>query len=340
MPTKCGKFIHTNNIYIFICYIVVILLVGYGMITVIFHYFPPIPDTTNIKVWSNYTKEIAGNTLGYNNSRIVFFLIFLHVLHFIFCMPFLYVTKIFYGFLLGPMIGFSLAIMVEGILLTGSVYVLTKIYKFENNNFKDMLGSINQYHSTNTIVVLSQISSFPLHCSVTLVTNDFVTIHRFLLIHIFVSVVMTAKDVGTGYLLEIRNSSPYIPAIFTAILVLSGVIPFIVAMYLTWCNTIFKYIEHKKLSNTKKEKGEVENSPLIEKQTKKIHLDTYEDNQEVQDQEAFEVSVSETKSCIDSAKPEHIQNKLETIPVSKEDINPESQIQYTQKNKSTHVYKK
>lgn len=217
-----------------IFYTLVGMCLGFFMFHVLISpHMPPIPQGSDIKQWVNFTDTVVYET----NNRPVYFIIpclaIFHAMHILLAMPFMYITKIFYGVFLPIPIGFASCVIVELCLVSiGTMYFdnmsIKRYEKFEN-----VLKNFVKSHGVVVFTAMAQMSSFPQCCTNAVITNGITTKKRFVLIHSGVTVFTTAKDMAAAYCIREAHKSVYMTLAFSVLLMTSGLIPIILSVYMT-----------------------------------------------------------------------------------------------------------
>ena len=197
-----------------------------------------IPHDLNVTTWKT-TIEQANETLHMTSTvHQIGFLLTLHFLQVIMFFPMMHVTKILYGFWLGPLWGWLLCCAWELTLIF--VYLTT----IKINPIKEIQDIVTESRAKGVLwgeLVVLAMSSTPLQVKVCLVQSGGVTIIEFWTANVLVTCVLSFKNTICGYLLSTSFSVTNF-ALITTIITLSTLIPTIATVYVS-SKTLYKCLQ-------------------------------------------------------------------------------------------------
>ena len=226
------KYILHNLLVCRLCTVIVVTAIFSILIPIL---FPQIPSGSDMQEWVIFTTHIdkASSENQYIMIRIGVFLICVHAIHIFLCIPFLFITKMMYGFFFGIWKGYLICVLWEVFLVTGMTNYIKVYSVIEMTNdiiIPKLYKSCHKYGPI-TITCAAQLSSLPLHITNSLVRMGIVTKRTFVRIHTCVTLSVSFKHVVMGHLLHNINNSNYIMFIFSILFFMSSIIP----VMLTFC---------------------------------------------------------------------------------------------------------
>jgi hypothetical protein len=226
------KYILHNLLVCRLCTVIVVTAIFSILIPIL---FPQIPSGSDMQEWVIFTTHIdkASSENQYIMIRIGVFLICVHAIHIFLCIPFLFITKMMYGFFFGIWKGYLICVLWEVFLVTGMTNYIKVYSVIEMTNdiiIPKLYKSCHKYGPI-TITCAAQLSSLPLHITNSLVRMGIVTKRTFVRIHTCVTLSVSIKHVVMGHLLHNINNSNYIMFIFSILFFMSSIIP----VMLTFC---------------------------------------------------------------------------------------------------------
>lgn len=216
-----------------IFFIALQICIGFVLFYCLSFFIPDIPKNTNIHTWRNFTVEVGDRVDETSTTSLTFILILLHTLHLFFSMPFLYVTKMFYGYFLGHVYGFLICFGVEIILISLCTFYFSGTVTAENYRFRHILQNLIKIHGETITLIIGHMSSFPIAITSTATTYGGINIYKFIFINVCVSVLTTCKDIANGVILRGSNQAGYSSRFLAFSLVFSGVLPTLLCLYMT-----------------------------------------------------------------------------------------------------------
>lgn len=188
-----------------------------------------IPTDLNATAWKAAIHS-ANDTLHMTSTaHQIFFLLSVHFLQVLLLFPLLHVTKMLYGFWLGPLWGWVLCCaweltLILAYLLTVPVHPVADIHDI-------VLESRAQKQLWIELVILA-LSSTPLQVDACLLEFGGVTVMEFFTANVLVTCVMTFKNTFCGYLISTAFSVVNV-AIITTVISLSTLIPTLATVYIS-----------------------------------------------------------------------------------------------------------
>ena len=197
-----------------------------------------IPSDWNATTWRESIDEV--NESLHMSSRVhqIVFLMTLHLLQVLMLFPMMHVTKILYGFWLGPLWGWLLCCVWE-LVLIGGYLVRIKI-----SPVREVVDIVSEARVRGVLwgeLVLLALSHTPLQVDACLLEFGGVTVTEFWTANVLVTCVMTFKNTICGHLLASSFSVTNF-AVITTIITLSTLIPTIATVYVS-SKTIYKCVE-------------------------------------------------------------------------------------------------
>ena len=197
-----------------------------------------IPNDLNATTWQADIQK-ANETLHMTSKlHQIAFLLSLHFLQVLLLFPMMHVTKILYGFWLGPIWGWLLCCAWELTLIFA--YLLT----IKPNPHKEVQDIVNEAREKGLLwgeLVILALSSTPLQVDACLLEFGGVTVTEFWTANILVTCVMSFKNTICGYLLSTSFSVTNF-ALITTIITLSTLIPTFATIYIS-SKTLYKCLQ-------------------------------------------------------------------------------------------------
>lgn len=171
------------------------------IVTLVWH--DDIPQSLEAHEWANFTRKIDYALNGEDSSRgIVMFLLLVHALQTLFCLPLMHITKILYGYLLGVWIGCAVATVWEMSLVGGFVLFCARLEPAAPTPpLRKLLEYTLELRDSGRFYVFTmcvQLASIPLVTAAALVLYKIMTPKEFLASHLVVTFVMSLKDAWLG----------------------------------------------------------------------------------------------------------------------------------------------
>lgn len=200
-----------------------------------------IPTDLNVEHWKNFTSKLQYELETSDENQILMYLLIIHALQVVCCVPLMHITKILYGYFFGTVTGGLIACVWEMglVLVFVTVCVQNTPIKPAPANLQILLSYVEGLRYKKVFypfLCMFQIASIPLISGTSLVLFRIVTSTEFLLSHLIVTVVMTFKDTFLGELISGADGSTndiinisvlfvistFLPTIFT--LIIMGII--------------------------------------------------------------------------------------------------------------------
>jgi hypothetical protein len=226
--------LHSNN-NIDIVIKLAIAIVFSAILSVIVHrMIPKLPIDSDISGWTNFTHQVDISSSKINTSYIVCTLMVLHAVHFVCCVPFMFVTKMMYGHFLGIAKGCIVCILWEVLMLILFVASFSTYDdpKHPINSMRFPIDRLCRKLGIYNTIAAAQISSIPISCTCMLFTSGAVTRTQYTTVHVLVTVVNSSKDVFMGVLLHTIYQNNTDSIMFIILLVATTTIPSALAFLL------------------------------------------------------------------------------------------------------------
>ena len=171
------------------------------IVTLVWH--DDIPQSLESHEWANFTRKIEYALNGEDSTRsIVLFLLLVHALQTLFCLPLMHITKIMYGYLLGVWVGCAVATVWEMSLVSGFVLFCARLKpSVASPPLRKLLEYTLELRDSGRFYVFTmcvQLASIPLVTAAALVLYKIMTPVEFLASHLVVTFVMSLKDAWLG----------------------------------------------------------------------------------------------------------------------------------------------
>ena len=222
-----------------------------------------IPRDTNSHLWTELIRK-TNETLNMTNTlHQIIFLMTLHFLQLLMMFPFMHVTKVLYGFWLGPVWGWLLCCGWELTLIFG---YLSKIQSNPLQEITDIVTEAREKGVLFAELVALALSSVPLQIEACLLEFGGVKVKEFWTASMLVTCIMSFKNTICGYLISTSFSAKYF-ALIASIVSLSTIIPTISTMYVS-SKTMYRCIQIYRSRNLST--GEITEELLSEKKEDSI----------------------------------------------------------------------
>jgi len=216
------------------CYLFSVLVGSLSVVVVMYmcvgtEYRDIVPSGANVSEWRQFRDKFKLTVSGEGTARTVVFLMVLHLAHILLCLPMMHVTKVLYGFLLGPLSGGALCSAWETFVVLAYV---CSLHISRNQGITALVESSRARHILFYELACVQIASLPLHVAATLVSFGGVSVWEFMSSHTVVTCLMSFKDTLAGGILS-GDPSPRTVVYIGVLLVVSTVLPTAMTMYLS-----------------------------------------------------------------------------------------------------------
>ena len=186
-----------------------------------------IPKDLNTTKWSEFSHSIEKNLQIENKLYASGILMTIHSLQILCCIPLLHITKIFYGYWLGIIQGFSLCVSCEFLLY----FLCLKCEK--KTCLRDFQKYVSEKRSSGLLIFSISficLSNLPLQTKLLVFKFSDISMNEFLIGSMIPTSVMTMKNVVVGSVLAQSPSHSSI-AIMTIIISFSLVLPTLSTVY-------------------------------------------------------------------------------------------------------------
>ena len=188
-----------------------------------------IPHSLNATAWQRSVSRVNEALHMHRLPQQIAFLLTIHCAQVLLLLPMMHVTKILYGFLLGPVFGWLLCCAWELLL------ILAYVSRLEPRPHADVTAIVSDSRAQGRLfpeLVLLALSSTPLQIDGCLLQFGGVTVWEFWSANLIVTCVMTFKNTLAGYLLAASGSAATLAAV-TIIISASTLIPTAATAYVS-----------------------------------------------------------------------------------------------------------
>lgn len=205
------------------------------IVTLVWH--DDIPQSIEAHEWANFTRKIEYALNGEDSARgIVIFLLVVHALQTLFCLPLMHITKIMYGYLLGVWVGSAVATVWEMSLVGGFVLFCARLKPAAPTPpLRKLLEYTLELRDSGRFYVFTmcvQLASIPLVTAAALVLYKIMTPVEFLASHLVVTFVMSLKDAWLGDYVARSDGETLDVFLIAALFFMSTVLPTAVTVVL------------------------------------------------------------------------------------------------------------
>lgn len=188
-----------------------------------------IPHSFNATAWQRSVSRVNETLHMHRLPQQIAFLLTIHCAQVLLLLPMMHVTKILYGFWLGPVFGWLLCCAWELLL------IFAYISRLEPRPHADVTAIVSDSRARGRLfpeLVLLALSSTPLQIDGCLLQFGGVTVCEFWSANLIVTCVMTFKNTLAGYLLAASGSAATIAAV-AIIISASTLIPTFATAYVS-----------------------------------------------------------------------------------------------------------
>ena len=194
-----------------------------------------IPRDFNITHWKNFTNELELDLRKSNEDHVMMYLLVIHALQVLCCVPLMHITKILYGFFFGTVTGGIIGSAWEMSIVTVFVVVCVQNTpsKPAPENLQlllDYVESLRQRQTLYIFLLALQMASLPLITASSLVLFGIVSTSEFLISHLIVTLLMTFKDTFLGDLVAKGDGETKSVVITSLLFILSTLLPSILTI--------------------------------------------------------------------------------------------------------------
>ena len=194
-----------------------------------------IPTDLNVTHWKNFTHTLQASLDTTNEDRVLLYLLVIHALQVVCCVPLMHITKILYGYFFGTVVGGILGSAWEMGLVVLFVIVCvqntpTKPAPTNLQMLFDYVDSLRRANKLYIFLFFLQMASMPLVTGTSLVLFQIVTPTEFVVSHLIVTVLMTFKDTFLGEYIANSQGEPMDIIVTSVLFLLSTLLPSILTL--------------------------------------------------------------------------------------------------------------